>query len=178
MPRSPPRFEVVHVNGQKLCLARKRTVKAGCTKYKGTKATGTNSLQYTAYSTCNGIQTYIGTYESEFDAAVAIAFAKKFEVDYLPSPKAKDGQGKEELSPFHGIDDKEASRLASPRASYPASPIPQPKNLCHSTLRGRAHKSLLQSYYEAHGKQFEPTPKASMIHILYKLPSRRSRQDN
>ena len=119
---------------------------------------------------------YIGTYKSEFDAAVAIVFAKK--LNYLPSPKAKDGQGKEELSPFHGIDDKEASRLASPRASYPASPIPQPKNLCHSTLRGRAHKSLLQSYYEAHGKHFDPTPKASMIHIPYKLPSRRSRQDN
>ena len=145
MPRSPPRFDVVHVNGQKLCLARKAHGEGGLhqVQARAPRPRAPTSSSNTAYTTCNGIQTYIGTYESEFDAAVAIAFAKKFEVDYLPSPKAKDGQGKEELSPFHGIDDKEASRLASPRASYPASPIPQPQDLSQATLRGRTHKSLL-----------------------------------
>ena len=178
MPRSPPRSEVVFLNGDRLRLALKRTVKEGSTKYKGVNMVCTNIRYYKAYTTIKGIKTYIGKYADEFDAAVAIALAKKNGVENHPSPKARHWDGKDELSPFHGIGDKEASRLASPRASYPASPIPQPTNLCHSTLRGRAHKSLLQSYYEAHGKHFEPTPKASMIHIPYKLPSRRSRQDN
>ena len=177
MPRSPPRFEVVFLNGDRLRLARKRTVKEGGTKYKGVNEVCTNIRYYTAYMTIKGIKTYIGRYEDEFDAAVAIALAKKNGVENHPYPKARHWHGKDELSPFHGIDDKEASRLAS-SASYPASPIPQPQNLSQATLRGRAHKSLLQSYYEAHGKHFDPTPKASMIHIPYKLPSRRSRQDN
>lgn len=177
MPRSPPRFDIAQVNGDRLLLARKRTVKEGGTKYKGVNMVCTNIRYYTAYMTIKGIKTYIGTYSDEFDAAVAIALAKKNGVENHPSPKAREWHGKDDLSPFHGIDDKEASRLASP-VSYPASPIPQPKDLSQATLRGRAHKSLLQSYYESHGTHFEPTPKASMIHIPYFLPSRRSRQDN
>ena len=178
MPRSPPRSEVVFLNGDRLRLARKRTVKEGSTKYKGVNMVCTNIRYYKAYTTIKGIKTYIGKYSFEFDAAVAIALAKKNGVENPPSPKARAWVGKDELSPLHGMDDKEASRLASP-VSYPASPL-QPFDLDQATLRGRAHKSLLDSYYEAHGKPFEPTPKASTIRIPYFLPSRttRSRQDN
>ena len=42
MPRSPPRSEVVFLNGDRLRLARKRTVKEGSTKYKGVNMVITN----------------------------------------------------------------------------------------------------------------------------------------
>ena len=52
MPRSPPRFEVVFLNGDRLRpRARKRTVKEGNTKYKGVNEVCTNIRYYTAYMT-------------------------------------------------------------------------------------------------------------------------------
>ena len=50
--------------------------------------------------TIKGMKTYIGKYEDEFDAAVAIALAKKNSVENYPSPKARDWHGKAELSPL------------------------------------------------------------------------------
>ena len=68
------------------------------------------------------------------------------------------------MSPYHGIDDKEASKLASP-VSLPPSPL-EPINIFGaSNLKGRLHKTLLQSWQDAHGSPFKPTANASSMRI-------------
>ena len=124
MPRPAPLTQTVDFCGFILKLKLKRNQKEGGTKFKGVHAVNTNVRQYTAYVTRKGKKCYIGTYKEEYDAAVAIAFAEMYGVDNLPSPKAKDGKEKEEFSPLHGITDKEASRLASPPYSQPATAQP------------------------------------------------------
>ena len=162
MPRSPARFKIVDVNGKKLHLPLKKTVSAGSV-YKNVKKRGN---LYNAYVTRKGQKKFIGSFQDDEAAALEIATILQFGADYEPSPEKK--EPKED--PLMGIFDEEADRLKSPESV--ASSVFSPKgiasgNLRPSALRGRPHKSLLQSWEEDHGTKFEPTPNASNIRIPF-----------
>ena len=178
MPRAKPQVEIIMLNGNMLSLKLKPTkgisrhkssLLQTYTKYKNVVKAG--DAKYYAYTTIRGVKVYLGKHATEVAAAIAIAEADKDVLDGVHDTegrlddvvfdfvKAKDPKL---MSPLHGIDDKEASRLASP-VSVPPSPL-EPCNIFGAAnLKGRLHKSLLQSWQEDHGQPFEPTANASTM---------------
>ena len=162
MPRSPPRYKAVQVNGKTLKLRTKKQPSSGSV-YKGVTKRG---KLFTSYVTRKGIKKYIGSFKEEEDAAMAIATTIDFGVEYEPSPKSCTSP----LDPLKGIFDEEAETLKSPESVD--SSVFSPKgivsgNLRASALSGRCHKTLMQSWEEDHGKPFEPTANASTIRIPF-----------
>ena len=180
MPRAKPQVEIIMLNGNMLSLKLKPTkgisrhkssLLQTYTKYKNVVKAG--DAKYYAYTTIRGVKVYLGKHATEVAAAIAIAVAEadkdvldgvhdtEGRLDDVVFVKAKDPKL---MSPLHGIDDKEASRLASP-VSVPPSPL-EPCNIFGAAnLKGRLHKSLLQSWQEDHGQPFEPTANASSMRI-------------
>ena len=178
MPRPKPQIEIVKFNGHELSLKLKpkvpdkSSVLHTYTKYKNVVKEGRASFY--AYTTIRNKKVYLGSYASELDAAIAIAEADKdvkdgvhdtsINGDGMVFIKAKPPVMEPVMSPFHGIDDKEASKLASP-VSMPPSPLEPINIFSASNLKGRRHKTLLQSWQDAHGSPFKPTPFASTMRI-------------
>ena len=177
MPRAKPQVEVVKLNGNELSLKlkpahslsrQKCSLLHTYTKYKNVVKAGDSN--YYAYTTIKGVKVYLGTHATEVAAAIAIAEADsdvRDGVEDVVFVKAKDSVKRPrspDMSPLHGIDDKEASRLSSP-VSIPPSPL-EPVNIFSSAnLKGRLHKTLLQSWQEDHGLPFKPTANASTMRI-------------
>ena len=178
MPRPKPKVEIVKFNGHELSLKLKpmvpdkSSVLHTYTKYKNVVKEG--RATFYAYTTIRGQKVYLGKHANELDAAIAVAEADKDvkdgvhdtdgHLDDMVFIKAKPPVMEPVMSPYHGIDDKEASKLASP-VSMPPSPLEPINIFSASNLKGRRHKTLLQSWQDAHGSPFKPTPFASTMRI-------------
>jgi hypothetical protein len=174
MPRAKPQVEVVKLNGNELLLKLKPAhalSKHKCsllhtyTKYKNVTKVG-DSI-YRASTTLNGHKIYLGTHATEVAAAIAVAEADKDIADgetVFATVHSKPKVASPVMSPLHGINDQEASRLASP-VSFPPSPL-EPVNIIGiANGNARLHKSLLESWQEDHGTPFKPTANASTMRI-------------
>ncbi len=174
MPRPKPQVEIVKFNGHELSLKLKpkvpdkSSVLHTYTKYKNVVKEG--RATFYAYTTIRGQKVYLGKHANELNAAIAIAEADK---DVRDGVHDTDGhlddvvflKGKDPvMRPYHGIDDKEASKLASP-VSMPPSPLDPINIFGASNLKGRLHKTLLQSWQDDHGSPFKPTANASSMRI-------------
>jgi hypothetical protein len=184
MPRVPPQVEVVKLNGNELSLKlkplkpttglswQKRSLLHTYTKYKNVVKAGDSNFY--AYTTVKGKKVYTGTHPTAVAAAIAIAEVDKDVREgvadvVIVGPKVP--VVCPVMSPLHGIDDKEASRLASP-VSIPPSPLEPCNIFASANLKGRAahnHKTLLQSWQEDHGSPFQPTANASTMRIPFSI---------
>ena len=171
MPRSRPRVKKVDFCGHELNLRLKRTSRQG-SEYKGVTKVG-NSFQ--GFVTRNGTKHYLGSYDKEYDCAVVVAFAIKNGVEYLPSPRNKKVPVPATPiteNPLMGINDEEGNLKSPESIGSPLFPIDVDSVDCV----GNAHKSLMESWAKAHGRPFEPTPRASSISIPNRVsPPSRSR---
>jgi hypothetical protein len=174
MPRAKPQVEVIKLNGNELFLKLKpehAISKQKCsllhtyTKYKNVTKVGEST--YRACTTLNGAKVYLGTHATEVAAAIAVAEADEDIANgetvfatVHPKPKLTSPV----MSPLHGMNDQEASRLASP-VSFTPSPLEPVNIFASANLKGRLHKTLLQSWQEDHGLPFKPTANASTMRI-------------
>ena len=172
MCRAKPQVETVVVNGLTLTLKLKKTrpIIGSGSKYKN--VTKKADEKYHAFTTVDGRKVYVGCYKTELDAAVAIATENQVWVE-PSSPKKKlkpTPPLEQEWSPLHGINDQEASRLASP-VSMPPSPEVLDDNShwvrMNPSSAKRLHKTLLQSWLEDHGTPFQSTSNAASLRIPF-----------